>query len=218
MLSRRPSRTAGRLSRERLRVPTRGGVGDRCARDAWRVRACPMSFDRFQLLQTQGAAHGLHRTVDRLLRSVRRRLAAWRIIRRPAARPDAVVIGTLRRPRLAITMRAAVVRAETTPPPLAVFLDRLLADPPSPYCPRCSLPLEPWDGDAVAAGPPIGYECRPCGTRIRWTPADVVKQVKREVRRHYARYWAQYRAAIREYEREGSSASVSGHHGRGGAR
>jgi hypothetical protein len=29
------------------------------------------------------------------------------------------------------------------PTPLAVFLERLLADPLSPYCPRCSLPLEP---------------------------------------------------------------------------
>ena len=134
------------------------------------------------------------------------------------ARPEVVVIGTLRRPRLAIAMRAAVVRNETAPPPLAVFLERLLANPLSPYCPRCSLPLEPWHGDAGAAGPPSGYECRPCGTRIRWTPADVLKQMQREVRRHYADYWAQYRAAIREHGRGGSRAGVTGHHRRGGAR
>jgi hypothetical protein len=177
-----------------------------------------MSFDRSRPPHRQGAAHGLHRTVGRLLRSLRRRLAAWRITHRHVARPETVVIGTLWRPRLAIALRAAVVRAETTPPPLAVFLERLLAEPLSPYCPRCSLPLEPWHGDAVAAGPPIGYECRPCGTRIRRTPADVLKQMQREVRRRYAYYWAQYRAAIREYERGGSRAGVGGHHGRGGAR
>jgi len=115
-------------------------------------------------------------------------------------------------------MRAAVVRTETTPPPLAMFLERMSADPLSPYCPRCSLPLELWHGDAGVAGPPIGYECRPCGTRIRWTPADVLQQMHREVRRYYAHYWAQYREAIRQHERGGSWAGVSGHHGRGGAR
>jgi len=47
----------------------------------------------------------------------------------------------------------------------------------------------------------MGYECRPCGTQIRWTPADVLTQMKREGRRHYARYWEQYREAIGQYER-----------------
>lgn len=156
-----------------------------------------MSFDGSRLPQRQGAARGLTRTVGRVLRSLRQGLAAWRITHRRVARPDVVVIGTLRRPRLAIAMRAAVVRTESTPPPLAMFLERMIADPLSPYCPRCSLPLEPWHGEAGVAGEPIGYACRPCGTRIRWTPADVLKQMQREVRRHYAHYWAQYREAIR---------------------
>jgi hypothetical protein len=116
------------------------------------------------------------------------------------ARPEAVVIGTLRRPRLAIALRATVVRNETAPPPPAVFLERLLADPLSPYCPRCSLPLEPWHGDVGAAGTVMGYECRPCGTRLRWPPADVVKQMQREVRRHYAQYWERYQAAIEQHQ------------------
>jgi hypothetical protein len=172
-----------------------------------------MSFDGSRPLQRQGAAHGLTRMVDRVLWSLRQGLAAWRIARRNMARPEVVVIGTLRRPRLAITLRAAVVRTETAPPPLAVFLERMIADPLSPYCPRCSLPLEPWHGDAGVAGQPIGYECRPCGTRIRWTPADVFKQMQREVRRHYAHYWAQYCEAVRSHERGRSRAGVSGHHG-----
>jgi hypothetical protein len=163
-----------------------------------------MPVDRSPHGSGSRGVRGLRHAVSHALRSVRRRLAAWRIIHRPAERPNAVVIGTLRRPRLAIALRAAVVRTETTPPPLAVFLERLVAEPLSPYCPRCSLPLEPWHGDAVAAGPPLGYECRPCGTRIRWTPADVVKQMRREVRRYYADYWAQYRGAIREHGRGGS--------------
>jgi hypothetical protein len=91
-------------------------------------------------------------------------------------------------------------------------------DPLSPYCPRCSLPLESWHGDAGAAGPPIGYACRPCGTRTRWTPADVLRQMQREVRRHYAHYWAQYQEAIRQHERGASRAGFGGHHGRGGVR
>lgn len=156
-----------------------------------------MSFNESRPAHRRGVACGFNHMVRRVLRSLRQGLGAWRITHRPPERPDAVVIGTLRRPRLAIAMRASVVRAEPTPPPLAVFLERMLADPLSPYCPRCSLPLEPWHGDAGLAGPPIGYECRPCGTRIRWTPADVLKQMKREVRRHYAHYWAQYREAIR---------------------
>jgi hypothetical protein len=177
-----------------------------------------MSFDGSRPPQRPGPAGGLQRTVGRLLRSLRQRLAAWRIAHRAPVRPDAVVIGTLRRPRLAIAMRAAVVPTETTPPPLPVFLERLIADPLSPYCPRCSLPLESWYGDAAAAGPPIGYECRPCGTRTRWTPADVLKQMQREVRRHYAHYWAQYQEAIRQHERGAPRAGVGGHHGRGGGR
>jgi hypothetical protein len=172
-----------------------------------------MSCEGSRPLQRQGAICSLTRTVGRVLRSLRQGLAAWRIAPRSVARPDAVVIGTLRKPRLAIAMRAAVVRTETTPPPLAMFLERMITDPLSPYCPRCSLPLEPWHGDAGAAGQPIGYECRPCGTRTRWTPADVLKQMKREVRRHYAHYWAQYREAICSHERGRSRAGVSGHHG-----
>jgi hypothetical protein len=159
-----------------------------------------MSFEGSRPLQRQGAARGLTRTVGRVLRSLRQGLAAWRIPHRRMARLDTVVIGTLRRPRLAIALRAAVVRTETTPPPLAVFLERMITDPLSPYCPRCSLPLEPWQADARAGGVVMGYECRPCGTHLRWPPADVVKQMHREVRRHYAHYWAQYRAAIRQHE------------------
>jgi hypothetical protein len=177
-----------------------------------------MSVDGSRHDPRRRGARGLTRTGGRVLRSLRQGLAAWRITHRRMARPDVVVFGTLRRPRLAVAMRASVVRTETTPPPLAMFLERMLADPLSPYCPRCSLPLEPWHGDAGVAGPPIGYACRPCGTRIWWTPADVLQQMKREVRRHYAHYWAQYREAIREHERGGSRAGVSGHHGRGGAR
>jgi hypothetical protein len=159
-----------------------------------------MSFEGSRPLQRQGAARGLTRTVGRVLRSLRQGLAAWRIPHRRMARLDTVVIGTLRRPRLAIALRAAVVRTETTPPPLAVFLERMITDPLSPYCPRCSLPLEPWQADARAGGVVMGYECRPCGTHLRWPPADVVKQMHREVRRHYAHYWAQYRAALRQHE------------------
>jgi hypothetical protein len=116
------------------------------------------------------------------------------------ARLDMVVIGTLRRPRLAIAIRVTVVQGDTTPPPVSVFLERLITDPLSPSCPRCSLPLEPWQADARAGGVVMGYECRPCGTHLRWPPADVVKQMHREVRRHYAHYWAQYRAALRQHE------------------
>jgi hypothetical protein len=159
-----------------------------------------MSCEGSRPLQRPGAARGLTRTVGRVLRSLRQRLAVWRIPHRRMARLDTVVIGTLRRPRLAIALRAAVVRTETTPPPLAVFLERMITDPLSPYCPRCSLPLEPWQADARAPGVVMGYECRPCGTHLRWPPADVVKQMHREVRRHYAHYWAQYRAAIRQHE------------------
>jgi hypothetical protein len=81
-----------------------------------------------------------------------------------------------------------------------VFLERIIAHPLSPHCPRCSLPLEPWQADARAAGTIMGYECRPCGTRLRWPPTDVVQQMHREVRRHYAHYWARYRAAIEQHK------------------
>jgi hypothetical protein len=177
-----------------------------------------MSFDGSRPPHRWGAVRRLNHAVGRVLRSLRQRLAAWQITHRATVRPEAVVIGTLRRPRLAIAMWAKVVRTETTPPPLAVFLERIITDPLSPYCPRCSLPLEPWHGDARAAGQPIGYECRPCGTRTRWTPADVLKQMKREVRRQYAHYWGQYREAIRQHNLGASRAGVGGHHGREGTR
>jgi hypothetical protein len=130
--------------------------------------------------------------------SIRTRVLAWRATPHREALPDAVVIGTLRRPKLAIAMRATVVPIETTPPPIREFLTRIMAHPLSPYCPRCSLPLEPWQADHRAEGTPIGYECRPCGTQIRWTPADVRDQIRREVRRHYAQYWERYHQAIRQ--------------------
>ena len=71
--------------------------------------------------------------------------------------------------------------------------DRCPPPPPilSPLC--CSLPLEPWQAEHQAEGTPIGYECRPYGMQIRWTPTDVLQQMQREVRRHYAQYWAQCR-------------------------
>jgi hypothetical protein len=128
--------------------------------------------------------------------SIRTRVLAWRATPHREALPDAVVIGTLRRPKLAIAMRATVVPIETTPPPIREFLTRIMAHPLSPYCPRGSLPLEPWQADLRAEGMPVGYACRPCGTQIRWTPADVLSQMRREVRRHYAQYWARYREAI----------------------
>jgi hypothetical protein len=144
---------------------------------------------------------GLRHTVVHALRSIRQRLAAWRATHHRKALPDAVVIGALRRPKLAIAMRATVVRTDTAPPPIGEFLKRIVAHPLSPYCPRCSLPLEPWQTDPRADGTTIGYACRPCGTQIRWTPADVLKQMQREVRRHYARYWERYQEAIRQHER-----------------
>jgi hypothetical protein len=160
-----------------------------------------MACDRSRPPQRQGAARGLTRTVGRLLRSLCQGLAAWRIPHRRMARPAEVVIGTLRKPKLTIAIRVRVVWAETTPPPVPVFLERIIAHPLSPHCPRCSLPLEPWQADARAAGTIMGYECRPCGTRLRWPPADVVQQMQREVRRHYAHYWARYQEAIRQHER-----------------
>lgn len=159
-----------------------------------------MSFDGSRQTRGRGAAFGIRHTICRLLRSLLQRLAAWQKARRPGSRPAEVVIGTLRRPRLAIAIRVTVVQGDTTPPLLAVFLERLITDPLSPSCPRCSLPLEPWQADARAGGVVMGYECRPCGTHLRWPPADVVKQMHREVRRHYAHYWAQYRAALRQHE------------------
>jgi hypothetical protein len=143
-----------------------------------------MPFDGSQHDPRGGRARSLRHTVVQALRSVRTRVLAWRASPQQRSLPDAVVIGTLRRPNLAITLRAMVVRTETTPPPIAVFLTRLVSHPLSSYCPHCSLPLEPWQADARAEGRPIGYECRPCGTQIRWTPADVLQQMQREVRRH----------------------------------
>jgi hypothetical protein len=144
---------------------------------------------------------GLRHTVVHALRSIRTRVFAWRATHHREALPDAVVIGTLRRPNLAIAMRATVVPTETEPPPMREFLKRIVVHPLSPYCPRCSLPLEPWQADHRAEGTPSGYECRPCGTQIRWTPADVLKQMQREVRRNYAQYWEQYREALRQHAR-----------------
>jgi hypothetical protein len=146
-------------------------------------------------LRGRGARSLRHRVLY-TLRLVRRRLSVWRASPHREALPDAVVIGTLRRPKLAIAIRATVVPTETTPPSIREFLTRIMAHPLSPYCPRCSLPLEPWQADLRAEGRPIGYECRPCGTQIRWTPADVLSQMHREVRRHYAQYWERYREAI----------------------
>jgi hypothetical protein len=159
-----------------------------------------MPFDGSRQTRGRGDAIGIRYTVFRLLRTIRQHLSAWRKTRRRGARPAEVVIGTLRTPKLAITIRATVVGAETTPPPLPVFLERMVAHPLSPSCPRCSLPLEPWQADAGAAGTVIGYECPPCGTRLRWPPADVLQQMRREVRRHYAQYWERYRAAIEQHK------------------
>ena len=53
----------------------------------------------------------------------------------------------------------------------------------------------------------MGYACRPCGTHIRWPPADLLQQMQREVRRHYAHYWAQYQEVLRPYERGASQPS-----------
>src|SRR5687767_1952027 len=131
-----------------------------------------MLFDGSQPQRRGGNAFGMSHMVVRVLRALYQRLVAWWITPRLGSRPAEVVIGTLKRPRLAITIRATVVRAEPAPPPLPVFLERIAPHPLSPHCPRCSLPLEPWHGDVGVAGRPIGYECRPCGTHIRWTPAD----------------------------------------------
>ena len=166
-----------------------------------------MSFGESRPLQKQGVARGLQRTVGRVLRSLRQRLVAWRTAHRDA--PEAAS-----RDRDA----GGVVPTETTPPPLPVFRERMIADPLSPSCPSCSLPLESWHGDAGAAGQPIGYEHRPCGTRTHWTPADVLKQMQCEVHHHHVHYWAQYREAIRQRERGAPRAGVGRHHGRGDER
>jgi hypothetical protein len=92
-----------------------------------------MSFDGAQPHRRGGNAFGMSHLVVRVLWALYQRLAAWRFTQRPGSRPDTVVIGTLKRSRLAITMRATVVRAESTPPPLPVFLERLVAHPLSPY-------------------------------------------------------------------------------------
>jgi hypothetical protein len=158
-----------------------------------------MPFDGSRQQPSGHEGLGLRHTVCHALRSIRTRVLAWRAPHRQEALPDAVVIGTLRRPKLAIAIRATVVPTEIIPPPMREFLKRIIAHPLSPHCPRCSLPLEPWQADHRADGAPIGYECRPCGTRIRWTPADVLNQMHREVRRHDAQYWEQYREAIRPH-------------------
>src|SRR5919109_1857548 len=155
-----------------------------------------MPVDRSRHDPRGRGALGLRHKVFHALRSVRMRVLAWRATHHPEALPDAVVIGTLKRPKLAIAIRAAVVPTETAPPPMREFLKRIVVHPLSPYCPRCSLPLESWQADPQVEGIPIGYECRPCGTQIRWTPADVLNQMPREGRRHYAHYWARYREAI----------------------
>jgi hypothetical protein len=163
-----------------------------------------MSFDGSRQTRGRGAAFGIRHTIGYIFWSLLQHLAAWQKTRRFGTRPAEVVIGTLRKPKLAIAIRARVVWAETTPPPLPVFLERLVAHPLSPYCPRCSLPLEPWQADPRAEGTATGYECRPCGTHIRWPPADVLKQMQREVRRHYAHYWAQYQEALQPHARGAS--------------
>jgi hypothetical protein len=159
-----------------------------------------MPFDRARPRRGRGEAVGLRHTVRCLLRSLIQHLAAWRTIRRWGSCPTEVVIGTLRTPKLAIPIRVTVIEGETIPPPMPVFLKRIIAHPLSPFCPRCSLPLEAWQADARAAGTVMGYECRPCGTRLRWPPADVVQQMQREVRRHYAQYWERYQAAIEQHK------------------
>jgi hypothetical protein len=166
-----------------------------------RVDAYMMSFDGDRQTRGRGEAFGIRHTISRLFRSLLPRFSAWQHTRRPGSRPAEVVIGTLRKQKLAITIRARVVWAETIPPPLPVFLERIVVHPLSPYCPRCSLPLEPWQADSRAEGTAMGYACHPCGTHIRWTPADLLKQMQREVRRHYAHYWAQYQEALRLYDR-----------------
>ncbi len=164
-------------------------------------RACIIPFDGSGRDAQSGEGLGLHHKVCHALRSVRQRLAAWRAPHHREALPDAVVIGTLGRPTLVIAMRATVVRTETAPPPISVFLERMVSHPLRPYCPRCSLRLEPWQADHRTEGTSIGDECRPYGTQIRWTPTDVLNQIQREVRCHYARYWERYREALRQRAR-----------------
>ena len=177
--------------------PDRLGVRSR------RERISTMPFERSQPEPRGGAALGLRHKVFHALRSVRQLLFAWWATHHQETLPDAVVIGTLRRPKLAIAMRVTVVPTEITPPPISEFLKRLVSHPLSPYCPRCSLPLELWQANHGAEGIPTGYECRPCGTQIRWTPADVRDQIRREVRRHDAQYWERYQEAIRQHARGG---------------
>jgi hypothetical protein len=143
-----------------------------------------MPFDGSRQPPRDHGGLGLRHMVVHALRSIRMRVLAWRAIHRQEPLPDAVVIGTLRRPTLAIAMRATVVPIETAPPPMREFLKRIVPHPLSPYCPRCSLPLELWQADHRAEGTPSGDACRPCGTQIRWTPADVLQQMHREVCRH----------------------------------
>ena len=115
-------------------------------------RACIIPFDGARRDAKSGEGLGLRHKVFHALRSVDRRVLAWRATHHREALPDAVVIGTLRRPHLTIAIRATVVRTETAPPPIHVFLERVVAHPLSPYGPRCSLPLEPWQADHRAEG------------------------------------------------------------------
>src|ERR687891_596994 len=78
-----------------------------------------MLFDGAQPQRRGGNAFGMSHLVVRVLRVLSQCLAAWWITPQLGSRPDTVVIGTLKRPRLAITIRATVVRAETTPTPHA---------------------------------------------------------------------------------------------------
>jgi hypothetical protein len=139
-----------------------------------------MPFDGSRQPPRDHGGLGLRHMVVHALRSIRMRVLAWRATHRQEALPDAVVIGTLRRPTLAIAMRATVVRTEIIPPPMR---------------------LEPWQADHRAEGTPSGDACRPYGTQIRWTPADVRDQMHREVRCHDAHDWEQYQHAIRPHAR-----------------
>jgi hypothetical protein len=116
------------------------------------VDAYMRSFDGDRQTRGRGEAFGIRHTISRLFRSLLPRFSAWPHTRRPGSRPAEVVIGTLRQPKLAIAMRATAVWAETTPPPMPVFLERMVVHPLSPYCPRCSLPLEPWQAGSRVEG------------------------------------------------------------------
>jgi hypothetical protein len=115
-------------------------------------------------------ALGLRHTVVHAFRSIRTRVLAWRAPHRQVTLPDAVVIGTLRRPTLAIAIQAAVVPTKTAPPPMREFLTRLMAHPLSPYYPRGSLPLEPWQADHRARGSRSATSVVPVARRFGGPP------------------------------------------------